>query len=64
MDNFIGRVVFYKDDPSNTASGFDAGAYVPNGRNYLDTVAAMAMDRPWATVCIQPVDKVPEWVTP
>lgn len=63
MNHAIGRVIFYEEDPSNPASGFDAGAYVPNGHNYLDTVAAMAMDRPAATVCIKPVDVVPEWVT-
>lgn len=56
----VGYVVHYENE-------FDGGAYLPSqgpaiaiGMN--PTQFAMMQDRPEATVCITPVDQVPEWV--
>jgi hypothetical protein len=62
MSNIVGRVVYYEEDPSNPATGFNAGAYAPIGSNYFEVVVAMAMNRPSATICIKPVNTIPSWV--
>lgn len=55
----VGYLVHYADER-------DGGAFIPlkssSGNTIEITLRAMMHDRPGATVCVEPVTEVPEWV--
>lgn len=62
MKHIVGYVVYYEDALADYPTGFNSGAFVDVVGNIATVIVGMMNKRPYATVCVKPVDKKPEWV--